>query len=206
MPILHYIYDPLCGWCYGASPLLAAAREIAGLDIRLHGGGLMNGVRVTAELREYVMAHDQRIAMLTGVPFGSAYFDKLLQDHSAVLNSAPPITAILAAEEIAGRGLDMLARLQMAHYVEGRRISEESVLLELGTDLGLPEEPLRAAFSRWQGARAASHIADSRALLEKHGGRGFPAFVLETSTDSHLLDVSRWLSDPEGFAALLAQL
>ncbi|MCF3992670.1 DsbA family protein, partial [Pseudomonas aeruginosa] len=22
---LHYLYDPLCGWCYGASPLLAAA-------------------------------------------------------------------------------------------------------------------------------------------------------------------------------------
>ncbi|RLR78637.1 protein-disulfide isomerase, partial [Pseudomonas aeruginosa] len=21
---LHYLYDPLCGWCYGASPLLAA--------------------------------------------------------------------------------------------------------------------------------------------------------------------------------------
>lgn len=206
MPTLHYIYDPLCGWCYGASPLLAAARDVAGLQIRLHGGGLMNGVAVSAGLRDYVMQHDQRIAMMTGVPFGSAYFDRLLQDHSAVFNSAPPITAILAAEEIAGRGLDMLARLQMAHYVEGRRISEEGVLLELGADLGLPEEPLRTAFFSLHGARTLSHIADSRALLEKHGGRGFPAFILETSTDSHLLDASRWLSDPEGFAALLAQL
>ncbi|GAB2889095.1 disulfide reductase DsbM [Uliginosibacterium flavum] len=206
MPILHYIYDPLCGWCYGASPLLAAARGVAGLQIRLHGGGLMNGVAVSAGLRDYVMQHDQRIAMLTGVPFGSAYFDKLLQDHSAVFSSAPPITAILAAEEVAGRGLDMLARLQMAHYVEGRRISEESVLLELGADIGLPEEPLRAAFYSLHGARTAAHIADSRALLEKHGGRGFPAFILETSTDSHLLDTHRWLSDPEGFSALLAQL
>lgn len=111
MPILHYIYDPLCGWCYGASPLLAAARQVPGLEIRLHGGGLMKGVAVSSELRNYVMQHDQRIAMLTGVPFGSAYFDKLLQDHSAVLSSAAPITAILATEEVAGRGLDMLARL-----------------------------------------------------------------------------------------------
>lgn len=23
--VLHYIYDPLCGWCYGAAPLVRAA-------------------------------------------------------------------------------------------------------------------------------------------------------------------------------------
>ena len=23
---LHYIYDPLCGWCYGAKPLIQAAQ------------------------------------------------------------------------------------------------------------------------------------------------------------------------------------
>ena len=23
---LHYIYDPMCGWCYGAEPLIEAAR------------------------------------------------------------------------------------------------------------------------------------------------------------------------------------
>ena len=34
---LHYIYDPFCGWCYAAAPLVKAAREI--LPVRLHGGG-----------------------------------------------------------------------------------------------------------------------------------------------------------------------
>ena len=29
-PILHYIYDPLCGWCYGAAPLVEAARAVPG--------------------------------------------------------------------------------------------------------------------------------------------------------------------------------
>ncbi|MDP5239684.1 hypothetical protein Q9Q94_09090 [Uliginosibacterium sp. 31-16] len=53
--------------------------------------------------------------------------------------------------------------------------------------------------------RTASHIADSLAVLEKHGGRGFPGFILETETGSELLETGRWLSDPEGFAAHLAQ-
>ena len=39
-PILHYIYDPLCGWCYGAR---AGRRARAGLAIAIHGGGMMAG-------------------------------------------------------------------------------------------------------------------------------------------------------------------
>jgi putative protein-disulfide isomerase len=49
----------------------------------------------------------------------------------AVLDSEPPISAILAADHIASRGLDMLARLQVAHYVEGRRIADRDVLVVL---------------------------------------------------------------------------
>ena len=32
---LHYIYDPLCGWCYAVASLVKAAREVA--SIELHG-------------------------------------------------------------------------------------------------------------------------------------------------------------------------
>ncbi len=38
---LHYIYDPLCGWCYAAAPLVAAARGI--LPVEGHAGGMMAG-------------------------------------------------------------------------------------------------------------------------------------------------------------------
>lgn len=139
---LHYLYDPLCGWCYGASPLLAAACEVTGLDVRLHGGGMMtdaNRQPVGAGLRHYVMPHDLRIAQLTGQPFGKDYFDGLLRDTSAVFDSAPPTAAVLAAEALDGLGAAMLARIQRAHYVEGRRIAERPVLLELGAELGLGE-------------------------------------------------------------------
>ena len=58
---LHYVFDPLCGWCYGASPLVAAARER--LPVRLHAGGMMTGAQrqhITPQLRQYVLAHDER--------------------------------------------------------------------------------------------------------------------------------------------------
>ncbi|MGL4207650.1 MAG: DsbA family protein, partial [Aeromonadaceae bacterium] len=70
---LHYIYDPLCGWCYGAAPLLQAANQLADLEIELHAGGLWLGSRrqtMGTALRDYVRPHDERIQALTGQHFG----------------------------------------------------------------------------------------------------------------------------------------
>jgi len=129
MNTLHYIFDPLCGWCYGAAPLIDAAAGLPGVKVALHGGGMLAGANrreITPQWRDYVMPHDRRIASLSGQEFGPAYFDGLLRDIGAPLDSAPPITAILAAEALGGRGLEMAHRVQRAHYAEGRRISELS--------------------------------------------------------------------------------
>jgi putative protein-disulfide isomerase len=202
--ILHYIYDPLCGWCYGAKPLVQAAQNV--MPVIAHGGGMMTGANrkaVSPQLRNYVMPHDRRIAEYSGQPFGEAYFEGLLRDETAVFDSAPPIAAVLAAEQIAGRGIELLGRLQTAHYVEGRRIADESVLIELAEEIGL--EPL-AFETAFQSANTEQHIKDSRALLATVGGQGFPTLALERNGQFTLVDVSPWLGKPEAFATWLAQL
>lgn len=201
---LHYIHDPLCGWCYGAKPLVQAAQVV--LPVIAHGGGMMTGRNrqpVSPQLRDYVMPHDRRIAEYTGQPFGQAYFEGLLRDHSAVFDSAPPIAAVLAAQALAGRGLELLGRLQTAHYVEGRRIAEREVLVELAQSLGLAREPFAAAFDQALAHELDDHIKASRALLAKVGGQGFPTLALERDGHYQLLDISPWLGKPEAFAQWL---
>jgi putative protein-disulfide isomerase len=154
-----------------------------------------NRQAVTPQLREYVMSHDKRIAQLSGQPFGEAYFSVLLHDTGAVLDSAPPSTAILAAEELGGRGLDMLHRVQRAHYVEGRRIADTTVLAELAQELGLDTSAFAETCARLAGAVTEQHFTESREWLARSGGQGFPTIVLE-QTDGSLarLDVGAWLS------------
>lgn len=203
---LHYIYDPLCGWCYGAKPLVQAAQAV--LPVSAHAGGMMTGANrqtVSPQLRDYVMPHDRRIAEYTGQPFGEAYFEGLLRDHTAVFDSAPPIAAVLAAEHLAGRGLELLGRLQTAHYVEGRRIADEGVLLELAVAMGLEAETFKREFKDAQANEIQSHIKDSRALLAKVGGQGFPTFALELNGQFTLVDIGPWLGKPEAFAAWLSE-
>jgi putative protein-disulfide isomerase len=194
-PTLHYIFDPLCGWCYGASPLIEAARKVNGLDIALHAGGLMTGSDrqpITEALRRYVLEHDQRIASFTGQPFGEAYLNGLLNDRGAVFDSEPPIEAILAAEELGGRGLDMLARMQKAHYVEGRRVADRVVLVGLAADIGLPGVTFKPMLEKVAGPTLAKYIAASRDLLRRVGAPGFPAFVFDAGRRLETLDAARY--------------
>jgi putative protein-disulfide isomerase len=208
---LHYIFDPLCGWCYAAAPLVDAARSVPGLKVEFHGGGMMTGANrraITPQWREYVMPHDRRIAELTGQPFGEGYFEGLLRDTGATMDSEPPTTAILAAESLrAGGGLDMIHRLQRAHYVEGRRIADEQVLKAIAAELGFDAEAFASAFERLSGESTARHFAESRQFLQRAGGQGFPTFVL-TQPDGRAsrIDIGPWLGRAEDWKARLAEL
>ncbi|GAA0766435.1 DsbA family protein [Ideonella azotifigens] len=198
--ILHYVYDPLCGWCYGAAPLVKAARDV--VDVKAHGGGMMTGARrqaVTPQLRGFVMPHDARIAQLSGQPFGDAYANGLLRDTTAVFDSEPPTAAILAAEALAGRGLDLLAALQVAHYVEGRRIADRAVLIDVAGAIGLPPAPFADALDRQTGAAVQAHFEATRSLMAQVGAQGFPSFVLDIGGVMTRVDASRHLGRPQEF-------
>ena len=207
-PTLHYIFDPLCGWCYGAAPLVEAARALDGIDVALHAGGMMTGSNrrpITPQWRAYVLPHDRRIAEMSGQPFGDAYLDGLLNDPGAVMDSEPPTTAILATDALAGRGIDMLHRLQRAHYVEGRRIAEAAVLRALAEELGMDGVAFDIAYGKSSGVATQRHIGASRELLGQVGGQGFPTFVLDDGQGKRtLFDFGQYIGRTEQWLARLA--
>ena len=206
-PRLHYIYDPLCGWCYAVAPLVKAARRV--IPITLHGGGMMTGVRrqkITPEWKAYVGPNDRQITQVTGQPFGEAYLNGLLNDHSAWLDSEPPTAAVLAAEQVNAAGLDMLARLYEAHYLEGRRIADEAVVIELAQEVGLDRVAFSEALGKSRGAAVDRHFAESRELLDRSGGRGFPTFVLDRSGTLERLDHAQFLGRPEAWQSALRSM
>jgi putative protein-disulfide isomerase len=198
---LHYLFDPLCGWCYGAAPLLEAAHALPEVQIELHAGGMLIGSNrraISPQWRAYVLHHDRRIAELSGQSFGDGYFNGLLNDRGAVLDSEPPISAILAAQTIAGQGLAMLQRLQHAHYVEGRRITDLPVLEVLAGELGLSLPQFSNAYQVVLGRQTQSHIAASRALMAQAGVQGFPS-VLLADAQGHMqaLQLNKYLGRPQ---------
>jgi putative protein-disulfide isomerase len=195
---LHYVHDPLCGWCYAAAPLVAAAQQF--MTVVPHGGGMLSGPnrrKIAAGWREHVMPHDQRIAKLSGQPFGEAYFEKLLRDEDAMLDSDPPIAAIMVADRMAGSGLEMLSRVQTAHYVHGRRISERSTLVDIAKSLGLDEQVFGKLLDQTLIDGLQSHLAEAHRLLTIVGRRGYPTFILERDGDLQQVDSASYLGKSE---------
>ncbi|MGI8489635.1 DsbA family protein [Pectobacterium sp. S5] len=207
---LHYIYDPLCGWCYGAAPLALAALEIDGLDLILHGGGMMTGSNsrtITPEWHDYVIPHDRRIAQMTGQTFGEAYYEGLLRDTSVVLDSAPPTAAVLAAEAMDDKGMVMLHEIERAHYVSGLKIVDAAVLRQCAEAIGLDGKAFSAEFAFIQAETLSKHINASRELLAKVRGQGFPTFALEDANGNfQQIPASNYLGQVDAWRKVLTQM
>lgn len=196
---LHYVFDPLCGWCYAVAPLVQAASRVRGIRVELHAGGMLSGSmrrRITPDWREHVIPMDRRIAQLSGQPFGDAYFNGLLRDDAVWLDSAPPTAAILAAESLDGQGLRMLHRIQQGHYVEGAAVADEAVLQRLAQDIGLPGDAFKARFQSMSGDACEAHVADTRALMHAFGITGFPAVLMHRDGAWGALPIQRYLGRP----------
>ncbi|MDE2280505.1 MAG: hypothetical protein KGK04_13100 [Xanthomonadaceae bacterium] len=205
---LHYIHDPLCGWCYAAQPLVGAALAQLGgrLALHLHGGGLFGEPRgVDATLAQHIVQSDERIARLSGQPFGEAYRQGLLAEDGTVLYSLPPIAAVLAAESLdATKAYPMLAAIQNAHYQRGLRVAEPAVLAELAEETGLAGVPFAQALARAEGHAVFEHVQASRRLLDEAGGHGFPTLLLEADGRRALLPHHHYYGRTEAFVQMLA--
>lgn len=206
---LLYVFDPLCGWCYAAGPLLREAHRRLGeqMTIEFHPGLLFSPAHVIdGPLRAHIASSDQRIASLTQVRFGEAYLDRLQQAPDLSFDSVPPSLALLATAECAPeRTLDMLERLQHAHYIDGRDLSDEQVLSELAQALQIDLHTFAAARRTVQ-AGLSQRTARARAIMQAAGGQGFPTFVLEVGGRRVRLDHASHYGKPERFAESLEHL
>ena len=200
-PILHYIHDPLCGWCYAAAPLVAEAVG-AEVPVVLHGGGLWDPAAHASDAKRRMMREtDAHIGRLTGQVFGPAYLAGLLVDPDTVWWSRPTIAAVLAADAVrGGAGVAMIGAVQRAHYVEGRRVVDDEVLAEAAGTVGLPPASFRRALGEVPVDR---HIADTHALMHRHGLRGFPSFLLEQDGAFERLPHEDCYGRSDSFVALI---
>jgi putative protein-disulfide isomerase len=194
---LHYLYDPLCGWCYGAEPLAKAAEGVVGLNLRLHAGALWpEPTQLPQNMRLYIQQADARIAQMSGQPFGEPYLSHLLLDPALVLDSRPVVAAVLAAQQLdPTKTLPMLRGIQHAHYEQGLHVVQETTLVAIAESVGLDTAAFTSAL---RSVPVDRHIAESREFMSNIGAQGFPTFVLQIDDD--------WLAVPHGrFAAAPAK-
>lgn len=202
---LVYLYDPLCGWCYGAGGPLPQVLESTGIALRLIPTGLFSGSGARAmddDFAAYAWSNDQRIERLTGQVFSERYRDQVLADRLQGFDSAPSTLALSAVSLTSPEHeFEALKAIQAARYVDGLDVTRLETLTAVLADLGLDAAAQRLTCPD-SGLLQANddRVGQGRALLRRVGGRGVPTFVLQQADSAmQLLPVSAIFSDPQAF-------
>jgi putative protein-disulfide isomerase len=139
---LVYIHDPLCGWCYGFSPVIRqlydATRRRAVWQIL--AGGMVLGDRVgpVGRLSEFLKKALPRVEGTTGVRFGEAFTTEALDRGTLILSSFEPSRALQAVKALAPeRALTFATEVQKALYERGWDITSMAVLGEVAEAAGV---------------------------------------------------------------------
>ncbi|HEY1720820.1 MAG TPA: DsbA family protein [Magnetospirillaceae bacterium] len=208
-PIL-YLFDPFCGWCYAAAPQIARLREAVGKD-KVQGlpTGLFGGdgqTPMTPEFRDYAWSNDQRIAQMTGQPFSQTYYDDVLSNFSAPFDSGPATKAIAVAETMkADSGLDLLARLQKARFVEGKNLFDTANIFTLVADIGLDRKAFETAYDSADGDEAMEEtVHKGQIMMHRLGLRGVPALVVSHGDHHHPVSGDKLINPQSGLIETLA--
>ncbi|MFW8588482.1 DsbA family protein [Rhizobium beringeri] len=180
---LTYLYDPLCGWCYGAAPALDKMAKLDNLTVELAPTGLFagEGARpVDERFAAYAWHNDQRINRLTGQVFSQLYRDQVLAGAASMFDSAPATLGIIAVGlRQRGKEREALKALQIARYVDGRNTSEIAVVADVLDQAGFadsaarvraPDEALLEIYR--------NRIGKSRQLMAAFRMDGVPALLV----------------------------
>jgi putative protein-disulfide isomerase len=176
------LFDPLCGWCYGASPVMQRLGQDSGIALELAPTGLFAGEgarALDAGFADYAWSNDMRIEKLTGQRFTEAYRTRVLGQPGGRFDSTAATLALTAVALTAPQSeLETLKRLQEARYVHGLDTCAMPVVLKLLRDAGLDAAADRlAANDAGLLAANAGRIRKARSLMQSLGVQGVPALV-----------------------------
>lgn len=177
-----YLFDPLCGWCYGATPMLDRL-SAGGVCVELLPTGLFSGAGarpMDEGFAAHAWANDQRIERLTGQKFTQAYQHNVLNVRGTLLDSHAATLGISAAGLVDPcRRLFALKTIQRARYVDGRdivtidgvaQVLAAADMRSAGDLLKAPTEELMTAHRELVGR--------GRALFQRLHADGVPALAV----------------------------
>ena len=180
-PILYYVHDPMCSWCWGYRPTWDALQQAlpeAVQQVNVVGGLAPDSDEaMPMEQQKLIAGYWQRIAEELGTKFNFDFWTNCAPRRSTY----PACRAVLAA---AAQGAEeaMINAIQHAYYLRAMNPSDASTLIALAKDIGLDTQ------------RFADDLASAgiQLELERHFALrrsidvySFPSLVLQIDQESY---------------------
>lgn len=172
---LVYFADPMCSWCWGFAPTVAALTAHFGerLPIALIMGGLRAGNRkpMTDKDKGYIREHWEHVHKASGQPFDFTFFDR----DGFVYDTEPACRAVVAMRRLdPDHMLDYFAALQRAFYADGRDVTRADTLADIAGETGVDRQAFVQALAS---PEARNETARDFLTTQELGVRGFPTLL-----------------------------
>ena len=190
LPELLYLHDPLCGWCYGMSPVInQIQQDFAGrIDVSVLCGGMVKGddVEPISDTWEHLEQSLSEVEKVTGAQFGAA-FRTLGEAGDYRYDSEPPSRAIATFRQITqdpARAVAFAHAVQTALFRDGQDLNDPTTYNALLLPVGVDVVEFQRRFAAPETARA---IQQEFAAVERIGVQGFPTAVLRLGEQGYVL-------------------
>jgi putative protein-disulfide isomerase len=207
LPELLYIQDPLCGWSYGMSPVIARIQqEFAGrVEVSVLCGGMVKGedVEPISDNWEHLEQSLAEVEKVTGVEFGAA-FKALGAAGEYRYDSEPPSRAIAAFRHLTqnpARTVAFAQAVQMALFRDGQDLNNPTTYNALLASFGVDVVAFQQRFATSEAVRATQQ---EFAAVARIGIEGFPTAVVRIGEQGYVL--ARGFQPYEQLRAGLEQL
>ena len=184
-PTFYYVYDALCGWCYGFSPVMKAFFENHrdDFEFKVVSGGMVMGERSgpIGEVASYIKGAHKQVEDKAGVKFGEAFIDGLLEEGTAQFSSLQPAIAMSVFRSFKPEEQISFAHdLQQMIYNDGIGPEEIGHYGKIASKYGIAESDFNEAMGNEEMIKDAFGDFEIARQLDV---RGFPsAFIYRGDT------------------------
>lgn len=184
-----YIYDALCGWCYGFSPVIQKIYEENKDQIKFEviSGGMVKGERIgpIGEVAGYIKQAYKRVEDTCGVKFGEGFLNDILEEGTAIFTSIPAAAALSIFKLYQPESvIPFAAALQKAIYVDGIQPADFSAYAKYAEAFGIDPVKFTEQISSEEALKAAELDFTQTAAF---GVNGFPTVIAQKDEKYYLL-------------------
>lgn len=189
-PILYYIYDPMCSWCWGYQPtwLLLQEKLESVVQVNTMVGGLAedSNVPMPENMQHFLQQTWHKIAAELGTEFNFDFWSQCQPKRSTY----PACRAVIIARQYQKEQAMCLA-IQEAYYLHAQNPSEVSTLIKIATSIGLDGDLFAQQINS---DKLNQQLVNEITRVRSMPIQGFPSLVL--AMDGELfpirLDYKNW--------------
>ena len=184
-----YVYDALCGWCYGFSSVINEFEEKYKdqVSFEVVSGGMITGNRIgpIGEVAPYISWAYKDVEKATGIKFGEKFLNETLKDGKAIFTSIPLAIAMSVFKKLQpNNSIAFASALQKAIYYDGMEPENINAYGAIAQKFDLDADSFVVAM------RDSANLELAKKDFQKSkelGVSGFPTVFVEIDNTYHKL-------------------